>query len=100
MDSLLNEVMRKKLAELARNGAKFADHGRMCGTCAFKLDSDANLEPHNVEAAWDCLAYEGQFNCHVTSGVDKGCVCAGFKYAHAAIANGLFNFKAPIHHEC
>lgn len=93
MDSLINDVMRKRLAALARAGAQFGDQGRMCGTCAFKLDSDANLEPHNVEGAWDCLAYEGQFNCHVTSGVDKGCSCVGFKYAKAAIENSKFDFK-------
>ena len=93
MDSLIDDVMRRRLAELARKGAAYANHGRMCGTCAFKLDSDANFEPHNVEAAWHCLAYEGQFNCHVTSGVDKGCECVGFKYAKTAIANGHFNFN-------
>ena len=93
MELAINDVMRKRLALLARNGAKFGDQGKMCSTCAFKLDSEANQEPHNVEAAWECLAYEGQFNCHVTSGVDKGCVCVGFKYAKAAIANGLFNFS-------
>ena len=93
MDSLINDVMRKRLAALARKGAQAGNLGRMCDTCAFKLDSDANFEPHNVESAWNCLAYEGQFNCHITSGVDKGCECIGFKYAKAAIANGHFNFK-------
>lgn len=93
MDSPSDDVMRKRLAELARVGAKFGDQGKMCGTCAFKLDSDANFEPHNVEAAWECLAYEGQFNCHITSGVNKECKCIGFKYAQAAVANGHFNFK-------
>lgn len=94
MDSLIDDVMRKRLALLARAGAKFADQGKMCSTCAFKLDSDANLEPHNVEAAWECLAYEGQFNCHITSGVNKGCRCVGFKYAQSAIFNGHFNFNS------
>ncbi len=53
----------------------------MCGTCAFKLDSDANLEPHNVKSALEALAYYGQFNCHITTGVNKGCECIGFKHA-------------------
>lgn len=84
MEHLLADVNRKALAALAREGAKFENHGKMCGTCAFKLNSDANFEPHNVDRAWDCLATEGTFNCHVESGVDKGCECVGFKYAKAA----------------
>lgn len=87
MDSLVDDHMRKQLADMAFKGAKFGSLGKMCGTCAFKLDSEANLEPHNVEAAWNCLAYEGQFNCHVTSGIDKGCECIGFKYAKAFFEN-------------
>jgi len=79
--------LRKKLAEIAQKGAAIENLGRMCGTCAFKLDSDANLEPHNVQAAWDCLAYEGTFNCHIESGVNKGCECIGFKYAKAFFEN-------------
>lgn len=77
------EVRRKQIASLALKGAKLGNIGKMCGTCAFKLDSDANLEPHNVESAWECLAYGGQFNCHKEIGVDKGCECVGFKYAKA-----------------
>lgn len=79
-----NELMRIRLADLARKGARLGrleDRPRMCDTCAFKLNSPANLEPHNVDAAWNTLAFEGQFNCHVVSGVDKGCVCTGFRYA-------------------
>lgn len=86
-EKLYQNTLRKKLAELALKGAKIENLGRMCSTCAFKLDSDANLEPHNVEAAWDCLAYEGKFYCHVTAGVDKGCECIGFKYAKAFFHN-------------
>jgi len=82
-----NEALRKKLAGFAIRGAKHGNLGKMCGTCAFKLDSDANLEPHNVQAAWDALAYEGQFNCHIETGVNKGCVCIGFKYAQAFFNN-------------
>lgn len=83
-DNEHNELMRKRLAELARKGARLGrleDRPRMCDTCAFKLNSPANMEPHNVDAAWHCLAHEGQFNCHIVSGVDAGCVCTGFRYA-------------------
>lgn len=78
-----HDRQRRMLADLAMKGAKLGNLGKMCSTCAFKLDSDANLEPHNVDAAADCIAYGGTFNCHVTSGVDKGCECVGFKYAKA-----------------
>jgi hypothetical protein len=93
MDASIDDVLRKRLAALARDGASLGDQGKMFGTCAFKLNSDANLEPHNVSAAWECLAYEGQFNCHIISGVNKGCRCVGFKYAITAVENGLFNFN-------
>ncbi len=82
------ERRRKQLALLAIRGSKLGNLGKMCGTCAFKLDSDANLEPHNVDAALNCVMYGGTFNCHVESGVDKGCECVGFKYA-MAYANNL-----------
>lgn len=86
-DQLHEDRLRKKLAEIAQKGSSIKNIGRMCGTCAFKLDSDANLEPHNVQAAWDCLAYEGKFNCHIESGVNKGCECIGFKYAKLYFEN-------------
>jgi hypothetical protein len=71
-----------QIAEYAKEGAKIGpDLGKMCSTCAFKLNSDANLEPHNAEAAMQCLAYYMAFNCHKKEGGDKGCECIGFKYA-------------------
>lgn len=82
-----NDFKRKKLAEYSIEGAKIQNLGKMCNTCAFKLDSDANLEPHNVDAAFECLASENQFNCHKAIGVDKGCECTGFKYAKAYFEN-------------
>ena len=75
------EQRRNQISNLAKRGAQIKNIGKMCNTCAFKLNSDANLEPHNVESAWDCLAYDGKFNCHIQIGVDKGCECIGFKYA-------------------
>ena len=72
---------RNLIADYAKKGAEIKNCGRMCGTCAFKLDSDANLEPHNVGSALEALAYYGQFNCHITIGVNKGCECTGFKHA-------------------
>lgn len=74
-------MLRKRLSNMAIEGAKIGDLGRMCDSCAFKFNSPANLEPHNVQAAHECLAYEMTFNCHIEPGVDKGCECTGFKYA-------------------
>ncbi len=81
------EHQRKYIAEMARKGAAIKPLGKMCSTCAFKLGSDANLEPHNVDAAFQTVAFEQNvFNCHKELGVDKGCVCVGFlharQYAH------------------
>lgn len=78
---------RKIIADYAKKGAKIKNLGRMCGTCAFKLNSDGNLEPHNAGAALGALAYYGQFNCHIKKGVDKGCVCIGFKHAKQHLEN-------------
>lgn len=71
------------IAHYAQEGAKKdgPDLGKMCSTCAFKLNSPANLEPHNVQAAMECLSYDMTFNCHIESGKDKGCECIGFQYA-------------------
>lgn len=76
-----DDYKRKRIAFFAQNGAKHGDLGKMCNTCAFKLNSEANLEPHNVNQAFECLAHEMQFNCHKEIGIDKGCECVGFKYA-------------------
>lgn len=73
---------RKRIAIMAIEGAKGANRGAMCSSCAFKLDSPANLEPHNVDAALDALYMPGfVFNCHIEPGFDKGCECIGFQYA-------------------
>ncbi len=75
---------RKQLASFAIKGAKIMKHGsKMCNTCAFKLNSDANHEPHNVTAAFESLAYYGQFNCHKEIGIDKEVQCVGFTFAKA-----------------
>lgn len=74
-------MLRKRLSNLVVAGAKLTNLGRMCNSCAFKFDSPANLEPCNVQAAHECLAYGMTFNCHSAPGVDKGCKCVGFKYA-------------------
>lgn len=75
---------RRYIADLAVKGAQKKNCGAMCGSCAFKLDSPANLEPHNVAAAISTLQ-SGQFNCHVEIGVDSGQPCKGF-------LNALQNF--------
>lgn len=71
---------RKYIANLAIEGAKIKNCGKMCGTCAFKLNSPANLEKHNVTAAVESLL-NGQFNCHIQTGIDSGKPCAGFMNA-------------------
>lgn len=83
--STSEELKRKRIARLASDGAKIKRQGKMCDTCAFKLNSDANMEPHNVDAAFEALAYYGQFNCHKEIGVNKGCECIGFKHAKQLI---------------
>lgn len=73
------------LARWAQAGAKFGDCGKMCSECAFKQGGIANSEPHNVEAALQCLAGMGSFNCHTDSGnglQDAGKPCVGFLYAN------------------
>jgi hypothetical protein len=72
---------RKYIAAAAQKGEAIQKLGKMCGSCAFRLDSDANLEPHNVEAAIESLAFFGQFNCHKKPGEDAGRVCVGFLHA-------------------
>ena len=76
----------EKLADMASKGAAIKSCGKMCGTCAFKLDSAANLEPHNVETAFETLqeysfGTKSQFNCHTETGVDAGRLCVGFQHA-------------------
>lgn len=68
-------------ARTAQKGAAIKPLGKMCETCAFKLNSPANLEEHNVQGAMDCLAWGGTFNCHKNQYEDAGTVCVGFLYA-------------------
>jgi hypothetical protein len=73
---------RKYISEIAKKGAQIKVLGKMCSTCAFKFNSEANLEPHNVESAFMSIGYDNQvFNCHEQIGVDKGCVCVGYLHA-------------------
>lgn len=81
METPIEFNLRKKISEYAKKGAEEFKHGAMCKTCAFKFNSEANLEPHNVRAAFECLAYGQIFNCHIKPGENKGCECVGFKYA-------------------
>lgn len=75
------------IAEWARRGAKISKskHGKMCGGCAFKVGTEANNEPHNVEAAAQCLVGMGKFNCHKHGPdgelKDGEKPCVGFLYA-------------------
>ncbi len=70
-----------RLSLMAREGAKFGDCGRMCDTCAFKSGSVTQLEPANIDAAWNVLLMGGQFNCHPNDQYgDGGKACAGFLY--------------------
>ncbi len=72
---------RKFISDLAKKGGQIKRLGAMCHTCAFKFDSEANLEPENVARASDCLLMGNTFNCHIEKGVDKGCECVGFQHA-------------------
>jgi hypothetical protein len=83
----IEDYKRKHLSELAIKGAKIKNLGKMCESCAFKKDSPANLEPHNVDGAFQTLAYYGTFNCHKNEYEDAGKVCVGFTYAKQHIKN-------------
>lgn len=79
------------IAKLARKGAEETKgkFGKMCKECAFRENSPANLEVHNVEKAkyiLDEIAYFGQsdkvFNCHIQSTyIVADELCVGFQYA-------------------
>jgi len=74
-----HEELRNHIADLAIEGAKIKNCGKMCGSCAFKRDSEANIERKTVSDAMECLAYgHQQFNCHIEGGYDSGKPCAGF----------------------
>lgn len=72
------------IASWARKGAELGVNcGKMCAECAFRPGSVAQQEPHNVQAAADCLAFYGTFHCHKNGFEDAGYPCAGFLYAKA-----------------
>lgn len=76
------EHQRKYIAELAKKGAAIKPLGRMCGSCAYKYNSAANLEPHNVEAAAEAAIFgQAVFNCHKNGYEDAGKRCVGFLHA-------------------
>lgn len=71
------------LSGAAQRGAALGNLGPMCGTCAFKKDSAANLEEHTVETAAHALLNGLKFNCHTHDLKDAGRPCVGFQYAIA-----------------
>ncbi len=71
----------KRLVIMAKEGAVYGNCGRMCNTCAFKEGSPTQLEPHNIEAAYNVLLIGGQFNCHPNDQYGNGGKpCVGFLY--------------------
>lgn len=77
-----NKPVNEIIAELARKGAEIKNIGRMCHSCAFKLNSCTNHEEGNVQAAMDCVAYGMKiFHCHTENVEDAGTPCKGFLYA-------------------
>lgn len=75
-----NEV----IAMWAREGAKIANCGNMCSECAYKLNSLANLEPHNVDGAATAILSGIPFNCHKKGTFENaGKRCTGYLYAKA-----------------
>jgi hypothetical protein len=83
-----NKYLADMISTAARKGAELKQLDpsvKMCNDCAFKKGTDANNDPEAVEAAFNCLAYFGEFNCHHTdqSGdfKDAGHPCAGYLYA-------------------
>ena len=71
--------MNVVVANMAQKGAKI-NPCSMCSACAFKLNSAANLEPHNVEVAINSvLSPRSKFVCHQ----DKTKECAGYTMARA-----------------
>lgn len=71
------------VAYLARKGAEEGSCGRMCQECAFRINSPANKEAHNVKSAIKALSKESaQFNCHPQGSYGNADeICKGFAYA-------------------
>ncbi len=82
-----NDQIRHKLAELAKEGAKVENSGKMCSGCAFKLNTEANFDVETVEAAFECTVFGGTFYCHAAESTQ----CKGFIYAKKAISAPIFN---------
>lgn len=87
-----DDHQRRFIADMAMKGAAIKNHGAMCSTCAFKFDSDANKEPHNVESAAQCVIFDlGVFHCHKEIDVDAGVPCKGFLNAKEYVNNRFNN---------
>lgn len=81
-----NFKINERLAEAAEKGKLIKDNGPLCGSCAFRLNHGANLEPRNVEAALEILTFGGSFHCHkwnkeTQEFEDAGRVCNGYLHA-------------------
>ena len=95
-ETVQEKHQRTYIAAIAKKGAAIKRLGKMCSTCAFKLDSDANMEPHNVETAFESVAFQQNvFNCHIESGKDKGCPCVGFLHASQFYDQKIKSDKNP-----
>jgi len=79
----------KQMSELAIKGAKIAKEkgilgqcGKMCDTCAFKLDQKHNLDYLFAadQAAFQLMS-EGEFYCHTHDFKCADKPCAGFTLA-------------------
>ena len=70
------------LAQLAQEGARLGNLGKMCSGCAFNPN-----QPHDrdylvaVQDATFQLAWAGRFHCHTADHKDAGTPCIGFLYA-------------------
>ena len=78
------EFWRKQFATYAEKGREIKNCGNMCKTCAFRLDSDANIEPQTIESVYLTMADETKgrvFNCHTKDLQDSGQNCKGWLHA-------------------
>lgn len=78
------DFWRKQFARYAEKGKALKDCGNMCKTCAFRLDSEANLEEHTIESVYLVMADETKdrvFNCHTKDLKNSGKNCKGWIHA-------------------
>lgn len=102
----LNEL----IAQAARKGAAMDGcHGKMCGECAFKPGTIANLDEDNLMNVMGCLINNKNFHCHIDElgnkegdqfFYDETPVCAGYLYAkqyydHAEVEAEREDFILP-----